>query len=405
MRIAWFDAAAGASGDMILGALVDAGLELDRLRSELDKLAVPGWSLTAEPVTVRGIGGTRVRVELAHHEHKHRHLHHIERILDDSELDAAVIEPAKKVFRRLAEAEAKVHRTTVEKIHFHEVGAVDAIVDVCGAVIGLRELGIEQVHCSPLPISHGWVDCEHGRLPVPAPATLELLQGFPTRPLEVEGETLTPTGAAILTSLADGWSLPAMTASRVGYGAGTKDYGIPNVLRVMVGETAPQPAAVTLIEANLDDMNPEWYESAVARLFEAGALDVTLSPLQMKKGRPAVLLRVVANPAEREKLSEVILRETTTLGVRWFEGQRACLAREWREVATAFGPVRVKLGKRGEEILTIAPEYDSCKHVAERTGAGLPAIYAAAQEAARVELTGTATASANAPQSAAQKAD
>ncbi len=391
MRVAYFDAAAGASGDMILGSLVDAGLALDDLRVALAPLAVHGYELSAEAVTVRGIGATRVKVALAEHQHAHRHLHHITEIIDRSTLPPAVAERAKAAFSRLAEAEALVHRTTVEKIHFHEVGAVDAIVDIVGTMVGLDLLGVEAVYCSPLPISHGWVDCEHGRLPVPAPATLELLRGVPTRPLDVAGETLTPTGAALLTTLAQGWTLPAMTSERVGYGAGTKDYGIPNVLRLLIGESAGQPAAVVIIEANLDDMNPEWYDRAVSRLFEAGALDVTLSPLQMKKGRPGVLLRALGEPAARERLTDVLLRETTTLGVRWYVAQRDCLAREWVEVATDFGPVRVKIGRRAGEVLNLAPEYESCRAAADAAGAGLPAVYAAAREAARQALAARAT--------------
>lgn len=383
MKIAYVDASAGASGDMLLGALVDAGLSLDLLREKLLGLAVGGYTLTARSVAPRHIGATKVDVELADGTPPHRHLRHIVEIIDRSELDESVKDKAKAVFTRLAEAEAKVHRTTVEKIHFHEVGAVDAIVDIVGTVIGLHELGIEKLYCSPLPVSHGWVVCQHGQLPVPPPAVLELLTGAPTRPLDVEGETLTPTGAAILTTLADEFSLPPMVVDTTGYGAGTKDFGIPNVLRLLVGHTAPQPSAVTVIEANLDDMNPEWYDRAVARLFAAGALDVTLQPLQMKKGRPGVLLRVICDPAARQALAEVMMRETTTLGVRWFEGQRECLDREWVEVGTVFGPVRVKLGRRGDDILNIAPEYESCRAAADAADAPLPLVEAAAREAAR----------------------
>ncbi|NUP99361.1 MAG: nickel pincer cofactor biosynthesis protein LarC [Armatimonadetes bacterium] len=391
MKLAHFDAAAGASGDMILGALVDAGVDFEWLREQLAGLAVEGYALSAEPVTRRGLAATQVKVELAEQRQPHRHLRHVVEILDASHLDETVRTRAKAVFSRLAEAEARVHRTTVERVHFHEVGAVDAIVDIVGACLGLQALGIERLSCSPLPVSHGWVNCAHGRMPVPAPATAELLCGVPTRPLDVEGETLTPTGAAILTTLVDSFEQPAMTITRVGCGAGSKDFGIPNILRLMVGEGATQPLAVVVIEANLDDMNPEWYERAVERLFAAGALDVTLSPLQMKKGRPGVLLRVLAEPAAREALSGVVLRETTTLGLRWYEAQRECLAREWREVATPFGLVRVKIGMRGGEILNLAPEYESCRAVAEAADTPLPAVYAAAREAARLALTSPQT--------------
>lgn len=409
MRIAHFDAAAGASGDMVLGALVDAGLPFDDLRDALANLAVEGYELSAEPVVKRGVAATKVTVALDDRKQPHRHLRHVVEIIDQSELDARVRERAKAVFTRLAEAEAKVHGTTIEKVHFHEVGAVDAIVDVVGACLGLAMLGIERVTCSPLPISHGWVDCAHGRLPVPAWATVELLQGAPTRPLDVAGETLTPTGAALLTTLADGYGQPPMVPRRIGYGAGAADFGIPNVLRLIVGDAvaggaepaaeADLPAAqVVVIETNLDDMNPEWYEPVVRRLFAAGALDVTLAPMFMKKGRPGVRLQVIAEPARRATLAEVLLRETTTLGVRWYGAERTCLAREVSEVTTEFGVVQVKLGYRpadaaaatgngardgGEELLTIAPEYESCRAVAEASGASLPTVHAAAYEAAR----------------------
>jgi len=388
VKIAYIDASAGASGDMLLGALVDAGLSLETLREQLAGLAVDGYTLSARSVTPHGIGATKVDVELADGTPPHRHLRHIIDILDRSALEPVLKDRAGAIFGRLAEAEAKVHRTTVERIHFHEVGAVDAIVDIVGTVIGLHALGIERLHCSPLPVSHGWVVCQHGTLPVPPPAVVELLSGVPTRPLDLEGETLTPTGAAILTTLVDDWTMPPMVIDATGYGAGTKDFGIPNVLRLMLGHTAPQPAAVVVLEANLDDMNPEWYDRAVGKLFEAGALDVTLQPLQMKKGRPGVLLRVLCDPGARQRLAEVMMRETTTLGVRWFEGQRECLDREWLEVDTAFGRVRVKLGRRGDSILNIAPEYESCRAVADAADAPLPLVEAAAREAARRRVAG-----------------
>ncbi|MCC7494266.1 MAG: nickel pincer cofactor biosynthesis protein LarC [Fimbriimonadaceae bacterium] len=383
MQWAWFDPAAGASGDMILGALLAAGLPEQALRDGLQRLGVPGWRLEVEQVTVHGIAATRAKVLLDDAPQPHRHVRHVVDIIAAGDLPPIVAERAKAVFERLAAAEAAVHNTTIERVHFHEVGAVDAIVDVVGACLGLHLLEIERVACGPLPVSHGWVDCAHGRLPVPPPAVVRLLEGVPTRPLDVAGETLTPTGAAILTTLCEQWTLPAMTWGRSGYGAGSKDFGIPNVLRLTLGETAPQPAAAVVIEANLDDMNPEWYERAVERLFAAGGLDVTLQPVQMKKGRPGVLLRVVCDPPRREAVTTVILTETTTLGVRWFTVQRDCLAREWHEVSTSFGPVRVKIGRRAGRVLNIAPEYESCRQAADAAGAALPAVYAAAAEAAR----------------------
>lgn len=386
MTWAYFDAAAGASGDMVLGALLDAGLALEALQAELARLDVPGWRLESERVSRRGIAATHAKVVLDAVEQPHRHLRHVVEILEASRLPRGDVERASAIFRRLAEAEAAVHGTTIERVHFHEVGALDAIVDIVGAVIGLRLLGVDQVACSPLPISHGWIECAHGRLPVPPPAVWRLLEGAPTRPLEVEGETLTPTGAAILTTLAVHWGPPAMTVRRVGHGAGSRDYGVPNVLRLVLGTSAEQPAAVVVIEANLDDMNPEWYDRAVTRMFAAGALDVTLSPLQMKKGRPGVLLRAVCDPTRRDAVAEVILRHTTTLGLRWFTGERMCLERSWLEVATRYGVVKVKIGRRGDDVWNVAPEYESVAAAAEASGSTLAAVDAAAREAARAAL-------------------
>lgn len=384
MRVAWFDASAGASGDMILGALVDAGASLDAIGEVLATLPLTGYRLSQERVSSHGVAAARVTVTLTDDHPHERRLSDVLRVLDGGRLPDPVRTGAERIFRRLADAEAKVHGTSVEAVHFHEVGAVDAIVDVVGAMTALHLLGIEDVTVSPLPITHGWVTGAHGRMPVPAWATMELLTGVPTRPLDLEGEVLTPTGAAILTTLATSYAPPAIAPERIGYGAGSRDFGIANVLRVVVGVTAATPWQVAVIEANIDDMNPEWYEQAVERLFEAGALDVTLSPLQMKKGRPGVLLRVVGAMSDRETLTDVILRETTSLGVRWFAAERECLAREWCEVTTDFGPVRVKIGRRNGEVVNIAPEYESCRAAAR--GASLAVVYAAATEAARRAL-------------------
>jgi uncharacterized protein (TIGR00299 family) protein len=390
MTLAYFDAAAGASGDMILGALVDAGLPFEALRDSLAGLAVEGYALRCERVMRRGVVATKLHVELLDTPAPHaRHLRHIVELLDNSELPPEVRAKALSVFQRLAEAEAKVHGTTPERIHFHEVGAVDAIVDIVGACWGLALLGVERVVCSPLPVSHGWVECEHGRLPVPAWATQELLRGVPTVPLDLEGETLTPTGAALLTTLADGFGRPAMTARGIGYGAGTKDFGVPNVLRLVLGEPAETASAVVVVEANLDDMNPEWYELAVERIFAAGAVDVTLQPIQMKKSRPAVLLRAVTEPERRAAVCDAILRETTTLGVRYYPAARECLERTWLTVTTPYGEVRVKVGRRQRAIAHLAPEYEECRACAVAHQAPLAAVYTAAQSAALALLDET----------------
>ncbi|HAZ62262.1 MAG TPA: nickel pincer cofactor biosynthesis protein LarC [Armatimonadetes bacterium] len=387
MTWAWFDCAAGASGDMALGAMVDAGLDFDALRDGLAGLNVSGYTLSHSSVMRRGVRATKVDVTLTDEAKPHRHLKHIEAILDESKLDEDVRERARAIFRRLAEAEAKVHGTTVERIHFHEVGAVDAIVDVVGTCLGLKLLGVDRVGCTPLPVSYGWVDCEHGRLPVPAWATQELLRDVPSRPLDVEGETLTPTGAAILTTLAETYEMPTMTTRAVGYGAGTKDFGIPNILRLVLGEAAPQSAAVTIIEANIDDMNPEWWDMALARITAAGAMDATLSPLQMKKNRPAVLLRVLCEPSKRDAVLEAVVTYTTTLGVRYYAAERHCLEREWHEVTTAWGLVPVKVARAGGQVINVAPEYEACRALAEETGVTLKEVYVAAEYLARTTLT------------------
>lgn len=386
MKIAWFDASAGASGDMILSALVDAGLPFETLREQLAGLAVDGYELACEPVMRRGVRATKVKVTLTEAKQPARHLKHIVAILDESSLPEPVRDAAKRVFGRLAEAEAKVHGTTVERIHFHEVGAVDAIVDVVGGCLGLHLLGVEQVGCTPLPVSHGWVDCEHGRVPVPSWATQELLKGVPTRALDVEGETLTPTGAAILTTLAEVWTMPPMVAERTGYGAGTKDFGIPNVLRLTLGETAGQSSEVVVVEANIDDMNPEWWELAIERIQAAGAVDVSLAPIQMKKNRPALLLRAICDPAKLDAVIDAVVSETTTLGVRFYRAERRCLAREWVDVTTPYGPVKVKVGRRNQQVLNLAPEYETCRQCAETAGVPLKDVYASAQQLARAAL-------------------
>lgn len=299
-----------------------------------------------------------------------------------SALPAPVKETAERVYTRLAEAEASVHGTTPDRVHFHEVGAVDSIVDVVGAVYALHLLGVERVVCSPLPNGHGFVRCAHGMMPIPPPATAELLKGCPIRPVDVQGELVTPTGAALVSALATEFGpLPAMTVEAVGYGAGTKDFPFPNLLRVVIGETVERPredTRVTLIEANIDDQSPQLYESVSAALFDAGALDVWLTPILMKKGRPAQTLSVLCEPSARERLSGVIFAETTTLGVRYSNWERDCLEREWISVETEWGPVRVKLGKQGGELRTAAPEYEDCRSLAAEASVPVKQVQAAA---------------------------
>ena len=365
---------------MILGALLDAGLTPASLQAELDKLNVPGFELKVSRVVKQGISGVFVDVR-TEETHVHRHLRHIVEILDQSSLDEAVKTDAKRIFTRLAEAEAAVHNTTVERIHFHEVGALDAIVDIVGAVAGLHKLGVEKVVVSPFALGTGFVNCAHGKIPVPVPATVALLKGKPTRYTDIEAELVTPTGAAILSTLGEEFGAPPDGQfDAIGYGAGSRDLPIPNMLRMQIGELDPQAAydsdTVMQIEANIDDMNPQFFDFLFDKLYEAGALEAYITPLIMKKSRPAFLLSVLSPPEKREALISLILRETTTIGLRWHEVRRAKTQRELRKVDTKFGEVSIKIARLGDEIVNVQPEYDECKQLAEaHPGTTLKEIY------------------------------
>jgi uncharacterized protein (TIGR00299 family) protein len=322
MKIAYFDCFAGASGDMILGSLMDAGLDVDRLRQEVGKLQLTHYDLGAQKVTRKGMGGTQavVTVDEDHHRHHHHHLHHIKEIIAGSDLEEQVKQQGIEIFTRLARAEAMVHRTSIEQVHFHEVGAMDAIIDVMGAVGGLAALGIEEVYCSPLHVGTGTVQCAHGTLPVPAPATMELTKGKPIYSTGVAGELLTPTGAAILTTLASGFGpMPAMTVEGIGYGAGTSDHAIPNLLRVIIGEDHLEcyhAERVAVVEATVGEMDPERTEQLTERILALGALDVFLAPVHLKGG-PGSLLTVTCTPEMLGKLSELLLGQTAASRLRW----------------------------------------------------------------------------------------
>ena len=372
MKIAYFDCFSGASGDMILGALLDAGLSLDHLAGEVAKLHLSHYDIRAEKVMRRGLGGARaiVSVDDDHHRYHSRHLSDIEAIISGSDLHPEVKRKSIAVFRRLAEAEAKVHRTSVEAIHFHEVGAMDAIIDVVGAVAGLAALGIEKVHCSPFHVGTGTVQCAHGALPIPAPATAELIRGVPSYSTGVCGELLTPTGAAVLTTLASTFGpMPPMAIDRIGYGAGALDPPVPNLLRVLIGESVTSvhgsdAEQIAVIETNIDDMNPQLYDYLMARLLDMEALDVFLSAVQMKKNRPGTLLTVTCQPHQVERFSSFLLRETTSIGLRWRFENRFKTHRAIREIATPYGLIRCKVATIGGEIVNIAPEYEDCKRAA-----------------------------------------
>src|SRR5271170_7792737 len=370
MKLAYFDCFSGISGDMTLGALVDAGCAVEHLRSELSGLQVPGWELTAEKVWKSGMAATYVKV-VTEDQSKHRSLNAILEILEKSQLAAGVRDRAGAIFRKLGEAEARVHDVPVEKIHFHEVGAVDAIVDIVGACVGFHALGIEKFACSALNVGGGTAKMAHGVLPVPAPATANLLQGKPTYSNGVQKELVTPTGAAIVATLCDAFGpQPAMTVSAIGYGAGTADLeGQPNVVRIMIGEVAEKTVPgfdeeIAVIEANLDDMNPQIYGYFLEKAFAAGALDVYTTPVQMKKNRPGMLLTVLCKPQDTNALTSMIFAETTTFGVRTTSAQRRILPREHVSVSTTFGDVRIKLSRVNGRILHVSPEFDDCRKLA-----------------------------------------
>ncbi len=392
MTIAYFDCFAGISGDMTLGALIGAGADPDRLRDGLASLGVAGYRIEVGSRKAGYIEATDVRVivDAAHHPH-HRGLADILEIICSTDLSAAVKRTAGGIFRRLAEAEGRVHGHTPEEVHFHEVGAVDAIVDIVGTALCLEMLGWPKVVASPLPTFHGYTRGSHGLFPLPAPATAELLRGVPWRKLDVEGELVTPTGAAIIREIAAEFGpLPAMRVERIGYGAGKSAFTIPNALRVMIGQETDAPqsaAAVTVVETNIDDLNPQFYETAMEKLFAAGALDVFLTPIQMKKSRPGTLLSVLCDPAATEQIAGVILAETSTLGVRVSRRERICLERRWEEVVTEFGKVRIKIGERAGRAITASPEYEDCKRAAAAHGVPLRQVYESAAATYRTGLS------------------
>jgi uncharacterized protein (TIGR00299 family) protein len=375
MRILYFDCFSGVSGDMSLAALLDLGLPREKLSQELAKLGLGNYSLEIFAGSRNGISALGLNVKAGAQEEHHRHFSDIRRMIEASTLEKSVKETSLGIFQRLAEAEAKVHGQRLEEVHFHEVGAVDSIVDIVGTAIGIDHFAPERIVSSELPMGRGFVRCQHGRLPVPAPATLEILKGYPIQNVDVEGELVTPTGAAIVAALSSGASSwTNMKIDRIGYGMGRSDFpDRPNLLRLIWGETGEtyHSDRVAVLEANIDDMNPEFYDFLMERLFERGALDVSLSPLLMKKNRPGTLLRVIAEEKDAEGLSEVILRESTTLGVRSYPVSRKKLPREIREVETQYGRVRVKVS--GE--LRFQPEYEDCKRIALEKGVPIQEVY------------------------------
>jgi uncharacterized protein (TIGR00299 family) protein len=375
-KICYFDAFSGLSGDMLVGCLADAGADHQAIVTALNSMEL-GARFSFEKVKRRDVGAMKFRVAVTETTN-HRHLPGILKMIDRAEIPPRAKEQATAVFERLAEAESGVHQMPLEKVHFHEVGAADSIADIVGACLGLELLGVEKVYCSPVNVGSGTVNTEHGVLPVPAPATAALLNNVPIYARGPALELTTPTGAAVLTTLAQGFgAMPAMRVLKVGYGAGDKDFREhANVLRVMVGESsgAAESTTVSVLEANLDDSSPQVVGYALERLLDAGALDATVTPIQMKKGRPGVLLRVIATPAQQEELASVIFAETPTLGLRIYQAERRVQERHWVEVETRHGKIKMKVSGDG----SYSPEYEDCRTIARATGVPLRQIIAAA---------------------------
>lgn len=431
-RIAYIDSFSGASGDMFLGALLDLGLPIDSLRAALGSLAIEYGAVSAERVLRAGVSATRFRVHESapaavaagtetrtsrashgpahHHPHGHGHDHHhhdplqgagghgdgadheahhslkaIAGFIERSALTREGKDRAIHLFRRLGEAESAIHDVPLDQIHLHEVGALDSIIDIVGIVHGMDWLGADRIVASPLNVGSGTVTCAHGTFPVPAPATARLLQGVPVYAGAVAAELVTPTGALIVTEYADAFGrLPIMRIASIGYGAGNRDFpGNPNVLRILVGDADTSVAAdrVTVLECEIDDMNPQLFGPLMERLLHAGALDVFYGSVQMKKNRPGTLVTVIARPEQREALSGLLFAETTTIGVRYHEMERDCLAREVRSLATPVGPIRFKIASRAGRVLNASPEFEDCAKAAAEHGLAIKDVQAIATKA------------------------
>lgn len=396
MKIAYLDCFSGISGDMLLGALLDANLGLNDLKKGLSKLPLKGYKINAKKVTKNGISATKFIVESNYKqsslrdsvykqsslrdsaEHKERYIGDILKIIEKSSLHREIKELSKKIFIRMASAESKIHNVPVSKIHFHEIGAVDSIVDIVGTVIGIKILGIEKIYSSEIPLGKGFVEFSHGKYPVPAPATIELLKGIPTYQTDISHELVTPTGAGILATLVkDFGNMPKLKPLSIGYGAGSAELENPNVLRIIIGKTERNSEEILtdVVEANIDDMNPEFYNYIMERLFEKGALDVFLANIYMKKNRPGIKLSVISPLDKTEILSKIVIEETTSLGVRIYQTKRICIERDFAKVKTKYGNITVKLGKIGDKIVNIHPEYEDCVKIAKKNNLPLKRVY------------------------------
>jgi hypothetical protein len=380
MRVLCYDCFSGISGDMNLGAMIDLGVEIAYLKSELDKLNLTGWDIIAEKAQRHGISGTKVTIKQLVHEHTHRHLSDIEKIITGSTLSDKVKKLSMEIFMKLAEAESAVHGIPDEKVHFHEVGAVDSIIDITGAAICFNALDVDVVYVSEVELGGGFVRCDHGMLPVPAPATAEIIKGIPARIGGVDFEATTPTGAAILSVLGTDFNTAqSLKINKTAYGVGHKDHPeVPNLLRVYLGETlatSGEGHKSLLIESNIDDMNPEFYDHISDRLFRAGVSDVYFSQIIMKKGRPGVILSVICEQGLEDIVKEILFTESTTLGIRTFQFKKDTLVREFDKLNTDFGEVTVKRSfYKGREV-SVKPEYDECRRIALEKAIPVKEVY------------------------------
>lgn len=392
MKTLYLDCFSGISGDMFLGLLLDLGVEQQQLEAELAKLKLSGFSLESTREQRHGIEGCRVKV-LCDEQNAHRHWSQIDRMLEQSELDTEPKQLARRLFRRLGEAEAKVHGIDIEQVHFHEVGALDAIVDLVGTAIGLHMLGLDQVICAPLPLSRGLSRCAHGALPLPAPATLELLRGIPICDSGTDKELVTPTGATIAAEIATSGPLPDMRIEKIGYGVGGWQLeDRPNLLRGIIGTTEASTLKqdqVQVLETHIDDSSPEILGELLDRLMEAGALDVGYTPLQMKKNRPGVRLTLVCEPNREKELARMVLRESSAIGIRSYRTGRFKLHRQPAQVQTELGEATVKLLFDGDELIRITPEFADCRALSRKTGTPLPEVYRQVEQAAQKQLSQT----------------
>jgi len=380
MKIISYDCFSGISGDMNLGAMIDLGIDKNYLINELNKLHLPGWELIVGKDQRHGISGTKVTVKQIRQEHEHRHLSDIEKIINNSELDPETKELSKKIFMKIAVAEASVHGISIDHVHFHEVGAIDSIIDIVGAAICFNTLKVEGVHVSTVELGGGFVRCDHGKLPVPAPATAEIIKGLPVKKGGVDFEATTPTGAAILSALGtDFTSGLVIKIEKTAYGVGQKENpDVPNLLRVFMGETVPVSESghsALHLECNIDDMNPEFFEYVSERLFKAGASDVFLSNIIMKKGRPGNVLNVICETESAELLKNIIFSESTSIGIRTFPFRKDTLVRKIDTIPTIYGDITIKRSYyKGKEVSS-KPEYDDCKRIASEKGIPLKEIY------------------------------